>query len=129
MKKPRDNLIFTLPIICTCSTKQRLCKYRCKLFLLVRECIISMKRISSVNTESRSASQENGAFIYYRVKKRAPPDPVLSQMTPIQTSFYLQIHFNIILPSMPRPPKWSRPFILYNKYCFKPFLYLPYDPS
>ena len=37
------------------------------------------------------------------------PVPTLSQLNPVHTptSYFLKIHFNIILPSMPGSPKWS----------------------
>jgi hypothetical protein len=47
--------------------------------------------------------------VHYRVNKSQQMIPILSQMHPvhnIQPSF-LKIHFNIILPSMPRSSEWS----------------------
>jgi len=37
------------------------------------------------------------------------PVPTLSQLNPVHTptSYFLKIHFNIILPSMSGSPKWS----------------------
>jgi hypothetical protein len=40
--------------------------------------------------------------------------PILCQMNPIQP-YILKIHFNIILPSLPRFPEQSLPFKLSNQ--------------
>jgi len=47
--------------------------------------------------------------VYYRTHKRPPPVCILGQPNPvpIPTSHLLQIHPNIIHPSMPRSPLWS----------------------
>ena len=47
--------------------------------------------------------------VHYRTDKRPPPVPILGQPNPfhILTSHLLEIHPNIIHPSMPRSPQWS----------------------
>ena len=47
--------------------------------------------------------------LHYRTHKRPPPVPILGQLNPahIHTSHLLEIHPNIIHPSMPRSPQWT----------------------
>ena len=45
---------------------------------------------------------------YYRIQKRRPPVPILSQINTVHApSHFLNIQFNIILLSTPVPPKLS----------------------
>ena len=47
--------------------------------------------------------------VHYRTHKRPPPASILGQLYPVHilTSHLLEIHPNIIHPSMPRSPQWS----------------------
>ena len=47
--------------------------------------------------------------VHYRTHKRTPPVSILGQPNPVHipTSHLLEIHPNIIHPSMPRSPQWS----------------------
>ena len=47
--------------------------------------------------------------VHYRTHKRPPPVSIMGPPNPVHipTSYLLEIHPNIIHPSMPRPPQWS----------------------
>jgi hypothetical protein len=67
-----------------------------------------MQHSPSWEANSSSASQEIRGIlwnpkIYYRIRKCQPPVPVLRQINPVHIlSTFLNIHFNIILPSTVR---------------------------
>jgi hypothetical protein len=63
-----------------------------------------MEQIPSWKTNSHSASQEIIQVLWnLSVAKSLPLIPILSQMKPVHiiTSYFSQIHSNIILQSMP----------------------------
>jgi len=50
--------------------------------------------------------------VNYNAHKNLLLDPILNQMNLLHTlaPYFFKVHFNIILPSMPRSLKWSVPF-------------------
>ena len=72
-----------------------------------------MQHIPIWQANSSSSSQEIPRIlcnpkVHYRVHKRPPPASILSQINPIHPlTHFLQIHFNIIIPSMPGSCKLS----------------------
>jgi hypothetical protein len=73
----------------------------------------SMGRLHSWEADSSSSDQEIShtlwvTKVYYFVHKTAALVPILSQINLFHASplYFLKVHFNIILPSTPRPAEW-----------------------
>jgi len=74
----------------------------------------SIKHRPSREANSSSGSQAIARTlwnleVHYRTDNRPLPVPILSRSNPVHASpsNFLKIHFNIILPTMPRSSKWS----------------------
>ena len=96
--------------VCTsCSVTYYLLSY-----LLTYLLTYSMGQSPSWEANRFAASQEiprisRNPKVHYRYHKRPPPVSILGQPNPVHipTSHLLEIHPNIIRPSMPRSPQWS----------------------
>ena len=91
-----------------CSFSVNMCPSSCR---VLDKAANSMVQSLSWEANRSSDSQEIthilwNVKVHYRIHKHLPPAPVLShpQSSP---SHFLQIHFNFILPPMPRSSKWS----------------------
>jgi len=62
--------------------------------------------------------------VHYCTHKRPPPVPIQGQPNPVHipTSHLLEIHLNIIHPSMPRSPQWSLSLRIPHQYPIHPYV-------
>ena len=88
--------------------------YEPSLYLLTYLLTYSMVQSPSWEADWFAASQEIPRIsrklkVHYRTHKRPPPVSILGQPNPVHKPTYhlLEIHPNIIYPSMPRSPQWS----------------------
>ena len=60
--------------------------------------------------------------VHHRTHKRTPPVPILGQLYPVHTptSYFPNIHPNIILPSTPGSPQWCRSLCFPTKTLYTP---------
>ena len=91
-------------------------------FVLFRLCI-SIRICTSVRTTATewklNCSNNNNNNNNNHTHDSQPLDLILSQIIPahIPKPDILKIHFNIIIPSTPRPSKWSLTFVFYDEFC------------
>jgi len=83
-------------------------------YLLTYSLTYSMVQSPSREANWFAASQQiprisRNSNVHYRTQKRPPRVPILGQPNPVHipTSHLLEIHPNIIHPSMPRSPQWT----------------------
>jgi hypothetical protein len=64
--------------------------------------------------------------VHYRIRKSSLPVPILSKIDPVRSiSHSSKVHFNIILPSMPRSSKWSPSLRFPQQNLYAPLLPAP----
>ena len=97
--------------------------------LLIYFLTYSMEESPSWEANWSSGCQEiphilRSSKVHYHIHKCPPPVPILSHNNPIHalTPHFLNIHLNIILPSMPGSSKWFFPSGFSTKTLYTPLL-------
>ena len=114
-------------------------KHVTQIAYLLTPCSIVLKILTGFQLVKKFPSYYRTRRLITAIKVSASVS-ILSQIDPVHTpkSHFLKIHFNIILPSTPRSPKWSHSFrfldqnpvyasplpILYLVYCHNRYLCL-----
>ena len=94
--------------LCTSGLRVSL-PYRFVTYLLTPWCRVFLEKLNGLQLVKKFPAILWNPKVHYRTHKRPPPVPTLGQPNPVHipTSHLLEIHPNIIHPSMPRSPQWS----------------------
>ena len=96
--------------------RRRFCAFVTYIFTYLLTYLLTYSTVQNPSWEANwfKASQEipcisRNPKVHYRTHKRPPPILILGHPNPVHipTSHLLEIHPNIIHPSMPRSPQWS----------------------
>ena len=72
-------------------------------------CRVLLEKLTGLQLVKKFPRISRNPKVHYRTRKRPAPVSILGQPNPVHipTSHLLEIHRNIIHPSMPRSPQWS----------------------
>jgi hypothetical protein len=90
-----------------CATNRHIC-----LVLLTPWCRTLFEKLIVTQLFKKFAAFLWHPNLYYRVNKRLPLDPILSQRNPVNTidSYLPKVHLNVIISPTHRSSQWSLPF-------------------